>query len=188
MTGLRDWVNGMNIKQIGKNTAKQNQRISTDFEKGRMVEFSTVSAPVTGPLETELSGRGAALNWQTSDAAAIANYVKTSGQNLKSVCAWGLNSQRLSAYTTTSNVPIWEKMCQISSWDEVIDMTEDGTLTANGYDSAFQIYNTATGALVWEQTTANCVKGISITNDGQKVFVATFNFSSQNDAKKFLTD
>jgi WD40 repeat protein len=61
-------------------------------------------------------------------------------------------------------------------------MTDDGTLIASGYDSAFQIYNSETGAAVWEQTTQNCVKGIQITNDGQKVFVATFNFATQNDS------
>jgi WD40 repeat protein len=163
-------------------SAMQNQRITTDFEKGRMIEFSTVGAPVTGQQETGMSGKGASLNWQGADIAAIANYVKTSGTNLKSACAWGLNSQRLSVYNNTSNVPLWEKMCPINTWDEVIDMTDDGTLTANGFDSAFQIYNTATGDVVWEQTTQDAVRGIQITNDGQTVFVATFNFSTQTDS------
>jgi len=163
-------------------SAKQNQRIITDSEKGKAVEFSPVSTPATSQIPTETDGKGAVINWQTSDAAAIANYVKVSAQNLKSACAWGLNDQRLSVYNNTSNVPLWEKMCPINSWDEVIDMTEDGTLIANGFDSAFQIYNTATGAVVWEQNTANCVRGIQITNDGQIVFVATFNYSTQVDS------
>jgi len=163
-------------------TAKQNQRIVTDYEKGKVFEFSTGIAPVTTPIITESDGKGPVLNWQASDAAAIANMVKVSSQNMKSACAWGLNSQRLSVYNNTSNVPLWEKMCPINTWDEVIDMTEDGTLIANGFDSAFQIYNTATGAVQWEQTTENCVKGIQITNDGQIVFVATFNYATQSDS------
>ena len=158
------------------------QRVTTDYEKGKVTEFGTQAAPVTGSIATELQGKGPVLNWETGHNAAIAQYVKTSGVNLKSVCAWGLNNQRISVYNNTSNVPLWEKLCPISSWDEVIDMTEDGTLLANGFDSAFQIYNVETGALVWDQTTENCVKGIQITNDGQRLFVATFNYSTQNDS------
>ena len=165
-----------------QNSLKQNQRITTDFEKGTAFEYNTVSAPAAGPVKTETDGKGASLNWQATDTRAIVNYVKVSGQNLKSACAWGLNDQRVSVYNNTSDIPLWEKFCPISSWDEVIDMTSDGTLTASGFDSAFQIYNTGTGAVVWEQTTENCVKGIQITDDGQKVFVATFNFATQADS------
>ncbi|MCK9205412.1 MAG: carboxypeptidase regulatory-like domain-containing protein, partial [Bacteroidales bacterium] len=158
------------------------QRFTTDYENGKMLEYGAQQAPVAGPIAQEFEGKGAVINWQTSDAAAIAQYMKVSGTSMKSVCAWGLNDQRISVYNNTSNVPLWEKQCQISSWDEVIDMTEDGTLLACGYDSAFQIYDIATGAVVWEKTTTNCVKGIQISDDGQKVFVATFNIGTQTDS------
>lgn len=165
-----------------QDAARQNQRMTTDFEKGKAIEFGAVSAPVALPMKTELAAKGAVLNWETGDAAAIANLVKVSGQNFIGACAWGLNDQRLSVYDNAGSVPLWEKMCPIHSWDEVIDMTDDGSLIANGFDSAFQIYNAVTGAVVWEQATQNCVRGISITNDGQKVFVATFNYGTQADS------
>jgi hypothetical protein len=68
-------------------SAKQNQRIITDSENGKAVEFSPVSTPATSQIPTESDGKGAVINWQTSDAEAIANYVKVSAQNLKSACA-----------------------------------------------------------------------------------------------------
>jgi len=165
---------------VSQNSGKLSQRTTTNYEKGKIVEFSSQAVPVSNPSKTITSGKSASINWQASDTYAVGQYVKISGQNDLSVCAWGLNAQRLSAYGN-SNVPIWESPCKIFAWDEVTDMTDDGNYVACGYDSTIQVFNASSNNPIWEVSINSCVKGIQISNDG-KVFVASFNSATQNDS------
>ncbi|MCX6304487.1 MAG: carboxypeptidase regulatory-like domain-containing protein [Bacteroidetes bacterium] len=156
------------------------QRMVTTFEKSTEVEFqpgknipqTLFPVPAASPLTPS-------LNWQATDAAAIDNCVKVSSQSQKTAAGWGLNNQRLSLYGS-SNVPDWEVPFTISGWDEVIDMTEDGTRIVNGVNDQVEIYGPGSALPVWAATLSRTVRGVQIRNDGQQVFVAAVNQATQD--------
>lgn len=163
-------------------TGTQVQRTITAPDKGCRVELQP------GPHGTSdiLTGSVSApvipgLNWQATDAASIDNYVKVSAQSQKTAAGWGLNNQRLSLYGNT-NVPEWEVPFTITAWDEVIDMTEDGTRIANGVNSQVGVYEPGSSVPIWTTTISRAVRGIQIRNDGQQVFVAAANQVTPQDS------
>jgi len=118
------------------------------------------------------------INWHASDAASIGNVVKVSQTTLKTAVGWSLNYQRLSLYGN-SNIPEWEVPFTITAWDESVDMTDDGSRIANGYNDLVEVYLPTSSSPIWTTSIAPLsVRGIQIQNDGQKVFVAGVNQSS----------
>jgi hypothetical protein len=92
-----------------------------------------------------------------------------------------LNDQRISLYSNSST-PLWEVLCGITAWDEVIDMTDDGNRITNGYNSLVEVYEPGSSTPVWSTTISHAIKGIQIQNDGQKVYVAAVNQITQDSA------
>lgn len=121
----------------------------------------------------------AGLNWQATDPLSIDNYVKVSSKTGNTLAAWGLNTQRISLYGD-SNVPVWEVPFVINGWDEVIDMTEDGSKIANGVNDQVEVYEPGSSVPIWSTTIAQFVRGIQIWNDGQQVFVAAADLATQD--------
>jgi fibronectin type 3 domain-containing protein len=157
-----------------------NQRIVTSPGKGFGVEYMRVNdiypdqnaVSVSAPLTP-------GVNWQATDVTAIDNLVKISSKSQKTIAAWGLNSQRISLYGD-SNVPEWEVPYTILGWDEVIDMNEDGTYIASGVNSQVEVYSPASSVPTWSVNISESVRGIQISSDGQQVFVAGVNLSTQD--------
>jgi hypothetical protein len=156
------------------------QRILTDPLGGKKTEFQPGNPGTSDPVIAD--GKAAPMsgvNWQATDPASIANYVKVSTQSQKTFNAWGLNNQRISFYGNT-NSPIWEVSCPISAWDEIVDMTDDGTRMVNGYNSLVEVYEPGSSTPVWSTTISNSVRGVQIPDDGQKVFVAASDLVTQD--------
>lgn len=164
---------------FSQNRVIRNQQSLTNPEKGLQINYkllSTQPGPVPG---TPAAPMTPGLNWEATDAAAIANYAKNSSVNSKTACGWGLNDQRLSVYSTTST-PDWEVPFTITGWDEVIDMTEDGSKIANGVNDQVEVYGPASSVPLWSATIDKIVRGIQIRDDGQQVFVAAVDLAAQD--------
>ena len=158
----------------------QTQRMTTNPRSGMVVDCK--QGPMTPQNEFPASASGPlapGLNWQATDALSIDNYVKVSSQSQKTAAGWGLNNQRLSLYGN-SNTPVWEVPFTISAWDEVIDMTEDGSRIANGVNDQVEVYEPASSIPLWTTTISRDIRGIQIRNDGQQVFVAAANLAAQD--------
>ncbi len=169
-----------NLIGYTQNRDLQSQRTITTPGKSLQIEFqegsgvSTIQSPA---LASELLSPG--LNWQATDGASIDNYAKVSTQSGKTAAGWGLNDQRLSLYGS-SDVPDWEVPFSITAWDEVIDMTEDGTRIANGVNDQVEVYEPASSTPIWTATILQVIRGIQIRDDGQQVFVAAADPATQD--------
>ena len=173
---------------LTQNNKTQVQRIITVPGKGMRIELQSRinTSSGTGP-ETRNHQPGTrnskplipGLNWETTDAASIDNYVIVSSLNHKTAAGWGLNNQRLSLYGNT-NVPEWEVPFTINGWDEVIDMTGDGARIANGVNDQVEIYASGSSMPLWSTTISQSVRGIQIRDDGQQVFVAAADLVTQD--------
>jgi hypothetical protein len=165
---------------VAQNQPDRSQRIFTDPVKGIYTEMMSGRIPAPpGSAGTTTTGILGGTNWTATDAASIDQYVKVSNSNQKTAAGWGLNDQRLSLYGTT-NIPIWEAPFTITAWDESVDMTEDGTKIANGYNNLVQVYTPASSTPSWSKTITQAVRAIQISNDGLKVYVAAVNQVTQD--------
>jgi fibronectin type 3 domain-containing protein len=157
-------------------------RIVTVPNSGTRIEFQSnqlLQGINPKPSDLKLSPLSNNINWQVSDAAAIDYFAKVSSISQNTAAGWGLNNQRLSLYGTT-NIPIWEVPFTITAFDEVIDMTEDGSRIANGVNSQVEVFAPASSTPIWSTTITRAVKGIQISNDGLKVYVAAVNLATQD--------
>ena len=156
------------------------QRAVTVPKTGTRLEIRPAK---TGPANqfqaTTLAPLAPGLNWQASDAASILNVAKVSSQSLQTAAGWGLNNQRLSLYGN-SNIPLWEAPFTVNAWDEVIDVTEDGSRIANGVNGQVEVYLPGSPVPFWTTTISRAVKGIQIKYDGQRVYVAATNPVTQD--------
>ena len=158
----------------------RSQRTITSPVAGMHVEVQSGTAvPSTTDPGSLFAPLTPGLNWQATDASAIDNFAKVSSISQQTAAGWGLNNQRLSLYGN-SNVPVWEVPLTISTWDEVIDMTSDGTAIANGVNSQVEVYAPATPVPIWTTTISHAVKGIQLRDDGLQVFVAAVNPVTQD--------
>ncbi len=163
-----------------QDVAIRNQCIITTPDAGIRIEFQKGSTfPVAHFPGKAFAPLSPGLNWLATDPFAIDNYAKVSSQSLKTVAAWGLNDQRLSLYGT-SGTPEWEVPFTINAWDEVIDMTDDGSRIANGVNDQVEVYAPGSSIPVWTTTISRDVRGIQIRNDGQRVFAAAVDQSAQD--------
>jgi len=150
--------------RVQRSITVPNQGARVDFQPVRNVPQIYFPGTADAPLAP-------GLNWLATDPAAIDNCVKVSSVSQKTAAGWGLNNQRLSLYGN-SNVPEWEVPFTITAWDEVIDMTEDGTRIANGVNDQVEVYQPGSSTLLWTATISRGIKGIQISNDGLRVYVA----------------
>ena len=164
-----------------QNKVTHNQRIITVPDAGAIVETQPgINASSNAkPQALNLKPLAPGLNWQATDALAIDNCAKVSSQSQQTAAGWGLNNQRLSLYGNT-NAPIWEVPFTITAWDEVIDMTDDGTRIANGVNDQVEVYASGSSTPLWSTTISRAVRGIQIRNDGQRVYVAAANQATQD--------
>jgi fibronectin type 3 domain-containing protein len=160
----------------------KSQRMITTPGKGKSVEFRTErNIPTTQPAMSVHAPMAPGINWEATDAASIDNVAKVSTVSQKTAAGWGLNDQRLSLYGTT-NVPDWEVSCSINAWDESVDMTDDGSRMVNGYNDLVEVYEPSSSVPVWTTTIKSplSVRGVQIQDDGQKIFVAAGDVSTQD--------
>jgi hypothetical protein len=156
------------------------QKSVTDPDKGFRTEYGKfTNAGDNDQSKTIKYAPVFGTNWQVTDNLAIDNITKVSSAGQKTAAGWTLNNQRLSLYGTT-NVPIWEVPLTISTTEESVDMTEDGTRIANGYSNTIEVFNATSSIPVWSVTSQRAVTGIKISDDGLKVFVAESNIPASD--------
>lgn len=154
--------------------AQKSQKSITNYEKGQYKEFSTNQGDMPKSVS---SVKEAGLNWEMDEPASIGQSVKVSNTAQNTVASWWTNDQRFSVYGT-SNTPLWEVTCP--GWDPIFDMTDDGSKIIAGYNNIAQVYNSSSVLPDWEVGFSNIVKGVRISDDGQKVFIGTFNAETQD--------
>jgi hypothetical protein len=161
-----------------QNPGIRNQRSLTDPVTGSAIECQTENT-ILSNYNTVKEPLTPGLNWQATDGLSIDNLAKVSSKTGNTIAAWGLNTQRISLYGN-SDVPVWEVPFTILGWDEVIDMTEDGSFIANGVNDQVQVYTPGSSVPTWSATISQFARGIQIRNDGQQVFVAAVNLATQD--------
>ncbi|MCD4745124.1 MAG: carboxypeptidase regulatory-like domain-containing protein, partial [Bacteroidales bacterium] len=116
------------------------------------------------------------INWQYTDGASIVSDVKVSVNTQNSFVGWELNYERVSLYKDTPT-PLWEKTV-ISDWDFRVDMTEDGSIMVYEANGLVEVFEPASSTPVWDISFNADVKGVALSPDGSRVYIAAMNYNS----------
>ena len=161
----------LSLSVSGQNSQTKLIRTTTDAEKGSEVltTYGTASA-APGNAIVEDAAMGAGINWQFTDPAGVGSQIQVSSETGQTYMSWWLNYQRTSLYESSST-PVWEYYVD-TDWEWPIDMTEDGALVVQGYDTVVQVFSNLSPVIAWEKIIDGAVMGVKLSPDGNKVFIA----------------
>ncbi|HPR17803.1 MAG TPA: FlgD immunoglobulin-like domain containing protein, partial [Candidatus Cloacimonadota bacterium] len=149
------------------------QQTTTVEGVGSQISFEQTDRENPPVPATHMNSRDSrvALNWQTSDAAAICGNVCVSSETANSFVEWYLNNERASLYHDSSN-PICEYTVGNLDFEYPIDMTEDGSVLAIGNNTSLEFFDTSSAVPTWQNSINYTISGLVLSPNGDKVYIS----------------
>lgn len=154
----------------------EQEMIVTESGKGMQIisQISTDQPNTNEPAIVNSRDSRLALNWQSSDPAAIAGEVSVSATTMNSLIQWHLNAERISLYHD-SPVPIWEHTVGDLDFGYPIDQLADGSILATGDGNTIKIFEPSSSNPTWQHSIGFTIGDLELSPNGDIVYVSYYN-------------
>ncbi|HLG32742.1 MAG TPA: FlgD immunoglobulin-like domain containing protein [Ignavibacteriaceae bacterium] len=133
---------------------------------------------------------GGNVIWWTDDqgTAAIANTVALNGIGDRAITAWGLNIMRVSHYSDSTNIPLWE--FPTGQYDPVVDISGDGLVVAATAGTNFYLLDNVTGNIEYQFALPDSfyASAVSVSRDGAMVVFLANAWGNSNTSRAYAFD